>query len=193
LTGLQSIGDKDVLTSFDNNRSSSTSITALLPSNEPSFINLVSKNWFATEQQSNTFVFNDLDSTVKSLIRKLDTITSSSQSSDYANDMDRFNVVQAPTNAKKTANFGGMPNVTVEAVGVLLSMGTLWFVAGKSTLIASVVATLPSWQRMDPLYVVAQSDYEDPEKVHEKLDVVDHIFDAEAAQHSSSPGNLPLS
>jgi len=97
--------------------------------------------------------------------------------------MTDIDLPQTHPNDKNLTKFTDISNITVEAAGVLLSLSTIWVVAGKGTLVASLVASMPTWQGMDPLYVVTDSDkHDEPAKIKNKLDKIDYIFDGKSAR-----------
>lgn len=118
-----------------------------------------------------------------SLIRKSDILISPAASSHYGDTMTDIDLPQTHPNDKNLTKFTDISNITVEAAGVLLSLSTIWVVAGKGTLVASLVASMPTWQGMDPLYVVTDSDkHDEPAKIKNKLDKIDYIFDGKSAR-----------
>jgi hypothetical protein len=77
----------------------------------------------------------------------------------------------------KLSSYGGIPTQAVEVAGALVSVGAVWLVAGKGALVASLIASMPAWQRLDPLPILADSEGErDVERKREKKDIADHIF-----------------
>ncbi|MES2356469.1 MAG: DUF4347 domain-containing protein [Pseudomonadota bacterium] len=172
---LQNANGMDALQGVDNTRTILGSNTTLTRSDAVLSFDFIKQETFINQSQSNLSVFNESDSLVTSIIRRPAVLASSAVASSlYADNAILFQGV--PTE-KLLREFAGMSEITVEAVGIFLSLSSVWMFGGKSALAASLVASMPTWGGMDPLYVLTPDD---AYGVDHKLDKIDYIFGAKS-------------
>jgi|GEM_PF-715997 len=133
----------------------------------------------SVNQPHNTFIFDNLDSVVKSLLRKSNIANTfiSAFGDSYRNI--GFGGEQSETPQDKIKQFNLLSMETAEVTAAVFTLGAVWVVAQKGALVASLVATVPAWQRMDPLPILMGKDDDeksDQKSKDEKSDMADHIF-----------------
>jgi hypothetical protein len=77
-------------------------------------------------------------------------------SSDYDPATEGFQIGSGPQGPSDEERFSGLDPLHI--AGTALSLGTLWIITRRIALLYSVLASMPMWQRFDPLPVLARGD-----------------------------------
>ncbi|MES2356628.1 MAG: hypothetical protein V4568_19960 [Pseudomonadota bacterium] len=123
--------------------------------------------------------FNIVDDTVSNLIQKWNIVSQPALITN-ADSSHGFEVKFAPEQHKKFSGFANMQLSHAEAAGALLSLGTVWLTVQQATLVASIAATAPVLQGLDPLPIFPRDELNLENNVDRKRDKeesVDYLFD----------------
>ncbi|HVK54205.1 MAG TPA: hypothetical protein VM532_04155, partial [Burkholderiales bacterium] len=119
--------------------------------------------------------FNDIDQTIQSLLRRFGQSVVVTPLS--GNTGDGFETGQALVDNNKLTGFGRLSKESIEVAGAVVSLGTVWFIARSSLLVASLAAGVPAWRRLDPLPILPRSQDEgETDAPREEQDMADHLF-----------------
>ncbi|MES2353945.1 MAG: DUF4347 domain-containing protein [Pseudomonadota bacterium] len=128
-------------------------------------------------RQLNALNLKELDATFGNLLRKQDSGLSALSQAGGASGDEGFKAENVLANKNRSTGFGLSSMQAIEVTAALVSFGTVWLVVQKGTLVASLIASMPTWQRMDPLYILTSGENErNVDSKHEKRDMADQIF-----------------
>jgi hypothetical protein len=91
--------------------------------------------------------------------------------------------VQGSEDTEKDTGLAGAK--AMEGAGILVSVATLWLLANKGSLVASLFASMPAWQRLDPLHILPEHAPHDSDDAGYGLE--DHIFSVDGMPDALSP------
>ncbi|MGZ3237739.1 MAG: hypothetical protein ACXU8A_10230, partial [Burkholderiaceae bacterium] len=90
----------------------------------------------------------------------------------------RFTDSRALQEEESETGISGMSASEIKAAAALTSIGVALWALKKGTLLASLLAGIPAWQRIDPLHILEEQGDQATDEDDQYLDMADHMFTA---------------
>ncbi|MES2354813.1 MAG: NosD domain-containing protein [Pseudomonadota bacterium] len=157
-----------------------TALTRSATASSNSLQDLLIDNGLLTgNQRQNAWLLNESDLMLKSLMGKVTPNISNKLLSAFSDSGINFSTDEGSTENGRGKKFNLLSMQTAEVTTAIFTLGSVWMITQKGALVASLAASTPAWQRMDPISILMGQDDEtedDKERKDEKLDIADHIF-----------------
>jgi len=91
-----------------------------------------------------------------------------------------------PSSEHRLPLIGQVSPQAIEATGIALTVGAVWWISRSATLLGSLLLSTPIWRSIDPLPVFATGDHEDEDpdtQTHEDA-VAEQMFDEGGHAHA---------